>query len=173
MIVLARRRLHGGRVFEVLAESIRLPSGRGQELDIVRHPGAVAIAALDDDGRLVLVRQYRHALERETLEIPAGRLEKGEEPLAAARRELEEETGLVAGRWERLRVLAPAPGFCSERVHLFRAESLREVAGGGLPPDADEEIRLERRRPEEIVSSTIEDAKTLIAALLVSGRGPL
>lgn len=166
MSVLSRSALFSGRIFEVLAESVRLASGRGQDLEIVRHPGAVAIAAHDEEGRLVLVRQYRHALGRETLEIPAGRLEQGEEPLAAAQRELEEETGLTAKRWTLLRVLAPAPGFCSERIHLFRAEGLREVPGGGLPADEDEEIAVERHAPEALLAAGLEDAKTLVAALL-------
>ena len=151
--VLSRVRLHQGRIFEVVAESIRLPSGRRQDLEIVRHPGAVAIAAHDEAGRLVLVRQYR-------ILVDCGMFQGS--------RELEEETGLRAARWEPLLVLAPAPGFCSERVHLFRAEGLREVPGGGLPADADEQITVERRTPAELLAAGLEDAKTLVAALLAA-----
>ncbi|MEM7518552.1 MAG: NUDIX hydrolase, partial [Planctomycetota bacterium] len=127
-----RRRtpLHTGRIFDLVSERVRLPSGLEQELDVVVHGGAVAIAALREDGKLVCVRQYRHAVGQMLVEIPAGRLEAGEEPLTAARRELEEETGFRAASWrERLRLI-PAPGFCSERIVLFEARDLEAVPGG-------------------------------------------
>jgi ADP-ribose pyrophosphatase len=165
--VLASERIHRGPVFDLIHEQIRLPSGLEQDLTLVDHGGAVAIAPLDAEGRLVLVRQYRHARGDWTLELPAGRLKPGEEPLAAARRELEEETGLAADRWEALRPILPAPGFCSEIIHLFLARDLHEVPGGGLPCDADEEITLEHRTPADCLGPEIEDAKTLIAALLL------
>lgn len=134
---------------------------------MVVHPGAVGIAAVEADGRLLLVRQYRPALKTWTLEIPAGRLEAGEAPLAAARRELEEETGRRAERWSPLRPIVPAPGFCSEVVHLFRADGLVEVPDGGLEADPDEEIEVLHCTPAEVLASDEADAKTLIAALML------
>jgi ADP-ribose pyrophosphatase len=157
-----------GRVFDVATETVRLPSGLRQELAIVRHPGAVCVAAVDDRARLLLVRQYRHAVGAWTLEIPAGRLEVGEDPLAAARRELEEETGHRARAWRELRRFYAAPGFCSEELTLFLAEDLEEVPGGGLPCDADEEIELVRRTPAELLDGDCRDAKSLIAAAAVT-----
>lgn len=155
-------------VFEVRAHHIRLPSGREQRLALVEHPGAVAIAARFEDGRLALVRQYRHAARRALLEVPAGRLEPGEDPLAAAQRELEEETGLRARRWRRLQSFYPAPGFCTERLHLFLAEGLEPApADSRLRPDEDEELTLERLRPEELWALRPEDAKTLILASIL------
>lgn len=171
--LLESRLLHEGRVFTLLHERVRLPSGLIQELDVVEHRGAVAIAARDGEGRLVLVRQYRHAVDEWTLELPAGRLEAGEEPLCSARRELEEETGLVAGRWTFLRTFVPAPGFCSERIHLFLAEDLRPVQGEPRAQDADEELEVLRLYPHELAAGATADAKTLVAlACLYPPRFP-
>ncbi len=162
--VLGSNTLHRGRIFDLVRETLELPSGRRQEVEIVDHPGAVAIAAVDGDGRLVLVRQYRHAAGDWLEEIPAGRLERGEEPLEAARRELEEETGLCAESWRLLAAPYPAPGFCSERLHLFLAEGLRPAGLDRRTPDEDEELETVRRTPAEILRSGGRDMKTLLAA---------
>lgn len=166
---LSSRTLHDGRVFRLLNERVRLPSGLVQDVDLVEHPGAVGVAALDGEGRLVLVRQYRHALGEWTLELPAGRLEPGEEPLTTAIRELEEETGLAAGSWSFLRTVVPAPGFCSERIHLFLARDLRAVVGSRRAPDEDEELEVVRMAPELLAAGATADAKTLIAAASLLG----
>jgi ADP-ribose pyrophosphatase len=167
--VLESRRLHTGKIFDVVAERLRLPSGLEQDLEIVAHPGAVCIAPLLEDGRLLLVRQYRHAAGDWLLEVPAGRLEAGEDPLTAARRELEEETGHRAGRWTERTAFLPAPGFCSERITLFEARELAAVEGGGREADPDEEIELVRRTPREVLEGgEVRDAKTLLAAALLA-----
>lgn len=160
--------LHRGHVFDVLRERIRLPSGLAQDLDVVVHGGAVAMLPVTEQGAALLVRQYRHALGAWTLEIPAGRLEPGEDPAAAARRELEEETGRRAGRWTDLGELVPAPGFCSERLWLFAAHDLEEIPGGGLAMDEDEEIELVELPLTDLAKHT-RDAKTLVAAALLAG----
>ena len=160
--------LHEGKVFRLLHEEIRLPSGLRQAIDVVEHPGAVAVLAVDDEQRVLLVRQYRHALSDWTVELPAGRLERDEEPEMAARRELEEETGFVAKSWKHYRTIVPAPGFCSERIHIFLARGLREVEGGGLPADADEEIEITWMTPQEILQTGLRDAKTLLCAALLA-----
>ncbi len=166
--VLSSRKIFAGRIFDVVQERVRLPSGLEQDLAIVDHPGAVAIAALDSDGRLVLVKQYRHAAGEWLVEVPAGRLEPNESPLDAARRELEEETGLVADRIELSREFFAAPGFCSERMFLFVARDLREIPGGGRAKDEDEELELVRMSPADVLASGVRDAKTLIAAALLA-----
>lgn len=166
--LLESRLLHEGFVYDLRAEVLRLPSGLEQRLEVIDHPGAVAVVARDELGRLLLVRQYRHALGAWLEELPAGRLERGESPLEAAQRELEEETGHAARSWTALRQLVPAPGFCSEVIHLFLAEDLHALPGGGRPADADEEIEVLRRTPEEILAGDQRDAKTLLGALLVT-----
>ena len=158
--------LHRGRIFDVLRERVRLPSGLEQEVEIVRHSGAVAIAAVDGDGSLVCVRQYRQAIGEWLVEVPAGRLEPDEEPEAAARRELEEETGYRARHWSTLATFWPAPGFCSERMHLFLAQDLEPAGSSRRAHDADEELEVVRRTPAALFRES-RDAKTLVAAALL------
>ncbi len=168
--VISSELLHEGRVFRLLHERASLPSGIEQAIDVIDHPGAVAVVALGDEGRMLLVRQYRHALGDWTVEIPAGRLEGGESIEGAARRELEEETGFEAAHWEPLRSIVPAAGFSSEVIHIFLATQLRAIPGGGAPADDDEEIEVTWSTPAEILGGENGDAKTLIGAALVLER---
>ena len=161
--LLASESIFRGRVFEVVRERIRLKSGLEQQLAIVRHPGAVGVLPLWDDGTVTLVRQYRHAVGRELLEIPAGRLEPGEAPEAAALRELEEETGLRAGRLRPLGSFFPAPGFCSEELHLFVATGLVTVEGPRRAADPDEEITSVRVSLGDAAQLCFQDAKSYMA----------
>ncbi len=158
--------LHQGHVFDVLRERVKLPSGLVQELDIIAHGGAVAVLPLLEDGTVILVRQYRHAIGDWLLEIPAGRLEPGESPAEAALRELEEETGYRTEKLVSLGDLLPAPGFCSESLALFVASDLSAIPGGGLAMDEDEEIELVRVPLEDVHLHTL-DAKSLVAAATV------
>lgn len=164
--LLSTRTVHQGRIFDVVRDRLRLPSGLEQEIEVVVHSGAVAIAALDAHGRLALVRQYRHPAGDWLLEVPAGRVEVGEDRLIAAQRELEEETGHRARRWSLLREFFAAPGFCSERLSLYLAQDLESVREGRRAHDHDEELELEFRAPAELFGEA-QDAKTLIAAALI------
>ena len=159
------------RIFDVVEERVRLPSGLEQHLVVVDHPGAVCVAPLLPSGELLLVRQYRHAAGDWILEIPAGRLESGEDPEAAARRELEEETGHRAGAWRPLETFFTAPGFCSERMWLFLATDLVPVPGGGLAADDDEEIDTVRVAPRDLLAGKNGDAKTILAAATLVAQG--
>ena len=136
-----------------------------RQREVVRHPGAVAVVAVDGSGRVVLVRQRREPARRELLELPAGTLEPGEQPLETARRELREETGLTGGDWSELAGFWSSPGFLDERVHVFAAERLQE---GDAEPDGDESVELVRWSLSEVASrlGEIEDAKTLAGLLL-------
>jgi ADP-ribose pyrophosphatase len=155
-----RNELWEGRLFSVVEET-----WGERRRQIVEHPGSVAIVAVDAEGRLVLARQFREAARAELLELPAGVLEPGEVPLAAARRELAEETGLHGGEWRELRLIHPSPGFLREPVTLFLAEGLEE---GEARTDAHEEVELVRLGPGELPSllDELEDAKTLVGVLL-------
>ncbi|MBM3989707.1 MAG: NUDIX hydrolase [Planctomycetes bacterium] len=154
--------LVAGRIFEVVREVVELPSGLRQDLTIVRHPGAVGVVALQADARVTLVRQYRHAVGRELLEIPAGRLEAGEDPRRAALRELEEETGYRARCLESLGSFFPAPGFCSEELHLFLARDLAWAGPERAAHDADEELATEFLPLPEALERCSMDAKSWI-----------
>jgi ADP-ribose pyrophosphatase len=136
-----------------------------REREIVEHPGAVAIVAVDRDGWITLVRQLREPARRELLELPAGTREPGEDPLETAKRELREECGLTGGDWRELAAFWTTPGFCREHMHLYAAEG---VERGEPDPDADEELELVRWRAEEVEPhlGEIEDATTLVGLLL-------
>ena len=141
------------------------------EREIVERADSVAIVALDRAGNVILVRQFREAARRDLVELPAGTIDDGDEPLATARRELEEETGLVGGRWRPGPAFYTTPGFCRERVHLFFAEDLDE---GRASPQGDEAIELVRVPAGEVRRrlGDLEDAKTVVGLVLYAGSRP-
>lgn len=159
-----RRELYRGRIVTLSLEEATLPTGRQVMLEIVHHPGAAAVVAVDDTERVALIRQYRHAAGREIWEVPAGTLAAGESPDACARRELREETGLDAAEWLALGSILTTPGFCDERIHLFLARGLSESAQA---LDDDEVITVERiplaQALAMVADGTIEDAKSIAA----------
>jgi ADP-ribose pyrophosphatase len=173
--VVGSRVLHKGRYLEFRVDTIERADGSRAERDIVGHPGAVAILAIDDADRVLLVRQYRLPAGGVLLEIPAGTLDVDaatgavEDPDGAARRELEEETGYRAGSWRRLVSFWTAPGFASELMHLYLATDLRPAHADRLGPDEDERLELERRPVDDAVAAVeageIADAKSLVALL--------
>ncbi len=156
-----------GRIFNVDRLRVQLPDGRNAIRDVVRHPGAVAVVALTDEGRICLVRQYRTALGRVTVEIPAGKLAPGEDPLECASRELLEETGMEAEKIAYLTTIASSAGFCDELIHIYMATGLSFSKSS---PDADEFINVDLVEVAELVDAVldgrIEDAKTVVGALL-------
>lgn len=156
-----------GRIFNVDRLRVELPDGRNAVRDVVRHSGAVAIVALTDDGRICLVRQYRTALGRVTVEIPAGKLAPGEDPLECAERELLEETGMTAERMAFLTTIASSAGFCDELIHIYMATGLTFSKSS---PDADEFINVDLVEVGELIDAVldgrIEDAKTVVGALV-------
>lgn len=173
---LKEERLHSqdvfvGRMLHMQVDTVRLPDGRQATRELVRHPGAAAVVPVLSDGRVVLVRQYRYPLGRETLEIPAGKLELGEDPRECVLRELQEEAGYKAGTLERLSTICTAPGFTDEVIHLYRAG---ELSPSQLQPDEDEFLQVHLFTPAQIRqlihAGEIEDAKTLVG-LLLAGVG--
>jgi ADP-ribose pyrophosphatase len=158
------RTVYDGRLVDVTLER-----WGDHEREIVEHPGAVAIVAVDRDERVWLVRQLREATRRYLVELPAGTREAGEEPLATAQRELREECGLTGGEWSRLGGFWTTPGFCREYMHMYLAEG---VETGAADPDADENVEIVRWPVGELARrlDEIEDAKTLAGALLYLRR---
>ncbi len=117
-------RMYSGRVIEVNVERVKLPNGQTADLEIIHHPGGAAIVAVDDREQVCLLRQFRHAAGGWIWELPAGRLEPAEPPLQTARRELVEEAGRTAQRWQDLGTILSSPGVFTERIHLYLAEEL-------------------------------------------------
>ena len=156
------KRIYNGKVISLRIDKIQLSSGDIFEREVIEHPGAVAMLPFLNDGRLLLIKQYRHPVGEELLEIPAGTLHKNEDPKDCARRELIEETGYEAGKLEKLISCFLAPGYSSEKIHLFYASDLKKV---GDSPDIDEMIELcpitvDKVR-EMIKTGEISDAKTI------------
>ena len=166
-VITAEDTMFSGLIFDVNRIHVTLPNGHESARDVVRHRGAVAVVALTDDGRICLVRQYRTALDRVTVEIPAGKLDPGEDPLTCAKRELLEETGMVADRMAFLTTLATTPGFTDERIHLYMATGL---TFGPAHPDEDEFLNVDLVPLDELIDAVldgrIEDSKTVCGALI-------
>jgi len=161
-----------GRVFSVETGTRRFPNGEEHDVEIVRHSASVVLIPVDIDGRVIIVRQYRAPLDREIWEFPAGRLNEGESAEDAARRECEEEIGLVPHRLERIRALYPAPGFCDEELIFFRVWDLREPpADSPHKPDEDEDITTRTVSVDEVRAmlerGEIVDLKTAYALTLL------
>lgn len=160
--LVASRRVYDGRRVSVRLDDVALPSGRVAVYEVVEHPGAAAIVALTSERCVLLVRQFRQPVGRELLELPAGTLEPGESALECARRELAEEVGQAAGRWEPLISFFPSPGVLSEELHVFLAEDLRASAA----EREEEDLRVESLPLEEahqrIAAGEIRDAKSII-----------
>jgi len=163
--------LYNGKLFDVVLEKVTLPNGVTKHREIVRHPGAAAMVPLLDDGKVVLVKQYRHAVGKFLLEIPAGTLEPDEGPVECARRELVEETGYEAEDLAKLAEILPAPGYTDEHIHIFLATRLT-LAEQKLQ---DDEVLQVQPTPldtalDMIQQDEIQDAKTIAGLLLTSMR---
>ena len=164
--LLSRREIYHGRIIDVQVDTVSLPNGNTSTREVVRHPGGVGILALDDEDCAVLVEQYRYVFGRTLLEIPAGKLEPGEDPVAGALRELKEETGAVPDTFLPMGVTLPSPGCLSERLYLFLAKGLHMES---QQLDEDEFLNVERIPFNEMVhrvmDGEIEDSKTIAAVL--------
>jgi ADP-ribose pyrophosphatase len=164
--------IYKGRVFSVEVGRRRFPNGEEHDVEIVRHAASVVLIPVEDDGRVVIVQQYRAPLDRETWEFPAGRLNEDESAEDAARRECEEEIGSVPHRLERLQSLYPAPGFCDEELIFFRVSDLRQPPPDSPHrPDEDEDITTRTVGVAEaramLARGDIVDLKTAYALTLI------
>ena len=160
-----------GRVFSVEVQDVRLPDGRKTTRELVRHPGGACVVAIDDQGDLILVHQYRVGTGGPLRELPAGKLEPPEKALACARRELSEETGYTASYWELLTRFQPSPGYTDEVIHIYLARGLTQ---GLAHPDEGEFIACERLSLGEALADIDEgrltDGKTCLGILLAARR---
>ncbi len=158
--------IFSGKIVRLQVDRVQLPDGKESKREIIKHPGAVAVIAVTDDGKLVMVEQYRKALEKSIIEIPAGKLEPGEDPAYTARRELEEETGYECRSLKPIISFYTSPGFADELVHLFLAEGLTKKEDAA-PCDEDEFVEVMLVDLEEaeryIQEQRIADAKTAYA----------
>ena len=164
---IGRETLYAGKILDLERMTVRLPNGQTAAREIVRHRGACVVVAVDEAGRVALVRQYRAPIGRLTWELPAGKLEAGEDPLVCAQRELAEETGYTAQRWTKLTALLSTPGFCDEVLHTYLATDLTR---GQEHPDEDEFVQLEMAPMEALVerifAGDVADGKTIAGVLL-------
>lgn len=156
-----------GKVFSVHCDDVRLSDGRPAKREVVEHPGGVCIAAVDDEQHIYVVEQYRYPMGETIMELPAGKLEPGEDPEQAALRELQEETGLQARNIRLVGVLYPTPGYCSEKLYLYLATDLQQ---GAQQLDEGELLHCDRIPFSElrtlVLDNTIKDAKTAMLVLL-------
>lgn len=163
--VLSEREEYSGRLLHVLRREAKLPDGRISAREMIAHPGAAAMVVLDDENCTVLERQWRSPLDRAFWEIPAGKIDKGEDPFETACRELEEETGLAADKWVELGTIHNAIGYSNERIVIYLAQGVHP-AESGQKLDAGEFLALHRLPFEEALSMTrngeITDVKTLV-----------
>lgn len=150
---ISKEQIFSGKFIDLYVEDVELPNGKTSKREIVKHPGAVAILAVTDEGKIIMVKQFRKPLERAIVEIPAGKLEKGEEPEYTALRELEEETGYTAKKLTKITAFYTSPGFADEIVHVFLAEELSVL---------EEKRELDEDEFVEVMEVTLEDALKLV-----------
>ena len=164
---LSGQEIYKGKMLKYNIDEVLLPNGKKTSREVIKHPGAAAVVAVLSDGRVIFVRQYRYPIARVLYELPAGKLDAGEEPLDCARRELAEETGFAAGEWRKLAAIVTAPGFCDEVIHIYKAENL---SAGRQNADEDEFVETVFLSPAEIEdlvgNGGICDAKTLAGLFL-------
>ncbi|MBE6757925.1 MAG: NUDIX hydrolase [Ruminococcaceae bacterium] len=162
-----------GKIVNMRVDEALLPNGQTALREVVEHPGGVCIAALTDERELLFVRQFRYPYGEVVCELPAGKLERGEDPLLAGKRELEEETGAVAAQYTSLGKLYPTPGYCGEIIHLYLAEGL---TFGDSNPDEDEFLEAERipldTAVQMVLNGELPDAKTQVLVLKVAALRP-
>lgn len=171
---LKRDVVYKGRVFDLVVDQVEYPSGNRSVREIAHHPGGSVIVPMLDDGRVIMVKQLRYPLGEHILELPAGKLQPGEEPIVAARRELEEETGWVAGTMDLMTSFYTSPGFCDEVLHLFLAGDLSASPRGHRREEGELSMSVHMiPLPEALAMigrGEIHDAKTVAGLLLAERR---
>ena len=168
--LLKRNRLYEGRVVNLIVDDVEYPSGNKSIREVADHPGGAVVLALFPDKRIILIRQYRYPFSEEIWELPAGKLDKGEDPLHCAQRELEEETGYRASTWEKIIAIYTTPGFCNEVLHIYLATDLVETPNGKRLEEGELSITTNiiqmNKAVEMIERGEIVDGKTICGIML-------
>jgi ADP-ribose pyrophosphatase len=173
-VILSKRTVFEGRIFSIHTDRVRLPNGHEATMEVVRHAGSVVLLPMPDPGHVILVKQYRYAIDQWIWELAAGSLDPGEKPEAAAARECQEEIGLVPGRIEPLGSFFPTPGYCDEVMNFYKLTELAEPTASSpvVEKDADEDLRVKTFGVDElrrlIRNGEIIDLKTVVGIALVS-----
>jgi ADP-ribose pyrophosphatase len=171
---LDRRVVYTGKVFDLIVDQVEYPSGNKGIREIAHHPGGAVAVPILDDGRVLLVQQLRYPFGKHIYELPAGKLSPGEDPQAAAARELEEETGYVAESLEHLSSIYTTPGFCDEELHIFLATKLQQSPRGHRREEGEFSMTIHPMLLHEAIAMVeageIRDAKTIIGLLLIERR---
>ena len=166
--------MYRGKVFDLIVDRVEYPSGNTGVREIAHHPGGAVVVPLLDDGRVLLVKQLRYPFGRHIVEVPAGKLSPGEEPRVAAARELEEETGYVAGSLELLTSIYTTPGFCDEVLHIFLATNLKESPSGHRREEGEFSMTVQPVLLQEALAMVergeITDGKTIVGLFWIDRR---
>lgn len=170
LTVLRSERRYSGRIIDLRVDEVRYPSGNESIREVVEHPGGAVIVCLFDNTDILLVTQYRHPFGHVVTELPAGKLDRGEDPLEAAKRELREETGYAADSWQKMTALYATPGFCNEVLHLYLARGIRRDPAGQALEEGEASITVSRVPLAEAAAmidrQEIVDGKTIAGILL-------
>ncbi len=168
--LLKRELLYTGKVFDLIVDQVEYPSGNKGIREIAHHPGGAVVVPIRDDGRVMMVKQLRYPLGKHILELPAGKLNKGENPELAARRELEEETGWTAAKLEKLTSIYTTPGFCDEELHIYLATGLNRSPDGHKREEGEITMTIHALPLLEavnmVLSGELKDSKTIVGLLL-------
>jgi len=171
---LQREKKYHGKIIDLTVDHLQYPSGNRTFREIVEHPGGAVVVCLFENSDILLIRQYRHPFGAEVIELPAGKLDAGEDPLVCAQRELREETGYAAHRWDALTSLYSTPGFCNEILHLFLARDLYLHEAGQALEEGEASIQLLRIPLTEAIAMIerreIVDGKTIVGILLAARK---
>lgn len=166
--------IHEGVVFDLIVDHIEYPSGNGSVREVAKHPGGAVVVPVFENGDVLMIKQYRYPIDKIIYELPAGKLDPDEDPEYCARRELEEETGYKANRFEKLTAFYTTPGFCTERLHIYLATGLSNLPGGQSLEEGEASISIERIRLAEaldmIASEEIVDGKTIVGLFMAAQK---
>ncbi|MDD3149216.1 MAG: NUDIX hydrolase [Candidatus Gastranaerophilales bacterium] len=155
---------HRGLIINVREDTVIFEDGSEHKREVATHPGGVVIAAFNNKNEILLIRQWRHPIQKKLIELPAGKLDYGEDPFVAAKRELEEETGFIANKWKKLGEIYSTPGFCDEKLHIYRADNLTKTQTNFDDGEYIETFCISFKEAINMIKlSKIQDAKTIAA----------